>query len=341
MTPFPIDSLPYSPTLLYRRAALTYPVAVFRPQAQQIHNPDSVLSSQPPGYSVNRDTFAFYDRSHLNALLTQKPDLYDGATYVMQQITTNPLTIQGGIGRYYDMLATCDALEQEIYHTSDASPLRDTLHAVISPEDALTNGYGRSAAIGVSTLIVFDHGGVYRAIIARRSRQTAIHAGMYHVLPAFMLEPTETDVFAGTSWNLTRQVEREILEEVFGVPEYADYDNHQALNDLRGMMAAGRAELCLTGLVMNLLTMRPEIGTLLLIHDPDWYPRITAPDSPFPLKTAAETDGHTLVYPLIADDAVFLSHLPDDILNRMPAQAGAALWLAIDLARDILRQREK
>lgn len=341
MTIYPTHLLPYSQNLLYQRAGIQYPVVVFRPQTQQLHHPDSVLSSKPPTHIVKKDSFTFYDSTHLGALLVEKPTLYDGATYIMQQIATNPLTIHGGIGRYYDMLATCDALEQEIYHTNGKFPLRDTLHAIISPEAALTDGQGRSAAIGVSTLIVFNLEGDYRAILARRSSQTAIHAGMYHVLPAFMLEPTETDVFAASSWNLTRQVEREILEEVFGVPENDDYDNHPALEDLRMMRTTGRASLYLTGVVMNLLTMRPEIGTLLLIHDRDWYPRITAPDSPFPLRTAAETDGHTLVYPPIADDSAFFSHLPDDILSRMPAQAGAAMWLAIDLARDLLKRREK
>ena len=85
-----------------------------------------------------------------------------------------------------------------------------------------------------------------------------------------------------------------------------------------------------------MLTLRPEISTLLLIHDPAWYRRVTAPDSDMPLMTADETLSDSLVAAPIADDESFLAHFPPDLHLMMPAHATATMWLGIDLARRLI-----
>ena len=100
-----------------------------------------------------------------------------------------------------------------------------------------------------------------------------------------------------------------------------------------GLIETGKAQLCATGIILNLLTLRPEISTLLLIHDPRWYARITAKDSDMPFQTADETLGGSVVMAPISSDEDFLAHFPPDLHLSMPAQATATMWLGIERAR--------
>jgi len=251
--------------------------------------------------------------------------------------------MRGAIGDYYDMLATCAALENELRDAVEQgwmrAPSRATYHRHVEPQEAILRGVRRSAAIGIGTLTVFNDAGTYKAILAKRSNKTAFDSGMYHVLPAMMFQPTTADFTHPQEWSIKHQVMREVLEEMFDMPEQLDPDawdffyEHPALVYLQELMASGKAQLYVTGIVFNLLTLRPEISTLLLIRDPEWYARITAKDSDIPFKTADETVGASEVIAPITTDEDFLTYFPDDLYRRMPAQATATMWLGIDLAR--------
>ena len=219
------------------------------------------------------------------------------------------------------------------------TPLRTAYHRQVPPDVALLRGVGRSAAIGIGTLTVFNDGDVYRAILAKRSQSTALDSNMFHVLPAMMFEPT-TAVFADQrEWSVKHQIFREILEELFGLTEESApkrwnyFYDHPALRYLLGLLETGKAKLRVTGLILNLLTLRPEISALLLIHDPGWYARITAKDSDMPFQTADETLGDSVVMAPITTDESFLTNFPPDLHLSMPAQATATLWLGIEQAR--------
>ena len=140
-------------------------------------------------------------------------------------------------------------------------------------------------------------------------------------------------------WSVKHQILRELLEEIFGLPEeirpqrWDFFYDHPALRYLLRLMERGKASLFATGIILNLLTLRPEISTLLLIHDPEWFARITATDSDMPFRTAEETLGGSVVMAPIASDEDFLSHFPPDLHLSMPAQATATMWLGIDQAR--------
>ena len=108
---------------------------------------------------------------------------------------------------------------------------------------------------------------------------------------------------------------------------------HPALTYLEALMNAGKAQLYLTGVILNLLTLRPEVSALLLIRDPDWYARVSAVDSDIPFRSSDETVPGSVISAPIADDETFLACFPDELHLRMPAQAVATLWLGIDLAR--------
>lgn len=329
----------------FARGGIEHPVTVLYPEPWQVDDVDSLLASGLPKPEA-RD-FAIYDYAYLHDLQNNKPHLFNGKTFTLQQIRLRPLSLRGSLGSYFDMLATCAALERELRHAAAQgwmrAPSRSAYHRHIPTEDALLRGIKRSAAIGIGTLTVFNDAGVYKAILARRSRHTAYDSGMFHVLPAMMFCPTTGDFRDSREWSVRHQVFREYLEELFGLPEARDparwdfFYAEPALQYLNELIAAGKAGLYATGIIINLLTLRPEISTLLLIHDPAWHARVTAADSDMPLRTAAETQAGSIVSAPIADDEAFLAHFPPELHLRMPAQATATLWLGIDMARRLIQ----
>ena len=160
-----------------------------------------------------------------------------------------------------------------------------------------------------------------------------------------MFGPTNQHVFDAREWSVKHEIMREVLEELFNLPEQRQADRwdyfyeHPALRLLLQLLEAGAAQLLATGVIVNLLTLRPEIGTLLLIHDPAWYSRITAADSDMPFATADETEAASVVTAPISSDEEFLAHFPPELHLQMPAQATATMWLGIDLARREIAQR--
>ena len=330
----------------YTRAGIEHPVTVYYPSEQQMRDVDSVLDSYPPEQE-NTD-FATYDYSYLHDLQNSKPTLFNGRTFTLNFIRPKPLKMRGALGHYYDMLATCANLENELRDAVDQgwmrAPSRATYHRYVEPNEAILRGSKRSAAIGIGTLTVFNDNGTYKAMLARRSDKTAFDSGMYHVLPAMMFQPTTPDVRYPQERSIKHQIMREVLEEMFNMPEENNperwdfFYDHPAMVYLQSLMDAGRAQLYVTGIILNLLTLRPEVSTLLLIHDPEWYARITATDSDMPFMTADETVKDSVVVAPIMTDVDFLSHFPENLYFRMPAQATATMWLGIDLARkEIMR----
>ena len=326
---------------LYTRRGIAHPVTVYYPSAAQVHDVDSLLDPWLPK-PEERD-FAAYDVSYLHDLQNSKPGLYNGSTFTLKQIRQRPLQLRGQIGNYYDMLATCAAFERELWDAVEAglprAPNRSTFHRLVAPAESLIRGEKRSAAIGIGALIVFNDGEMYRAILAKRSRATAFDSDMHHVLPAMMFGPTTANFADPREWSVRHQILRELLEELFGLPEaigpqrWNYFYEHPALRYLLQLMDSGRAQLCATGIILNLLTLRPEISTLLLIHDPAWYARVSAAETDMPLVTAEETQSDSVVMASIDTDEAFLSHFPPDLHLSMPAQATATLWLGIDQAR--------
>ena len=331
----------------YTRDGIAHPVLVHYPSQSQIHDIDSLLDPRPPEPET-RD-FAVYDYSYLHDLQNSKPGLYNGATFTMKQLRLKPLKLRGQFGCYYDMLATCAAFEREIRHAAEQgrlrAPIRSNYHRRVAPADSLLRGEKRSAAIGIGVLTVFNDGETYRAILARRSETTAFDSNMFHVLPAMMFEPTTADFADPREWSLKHQIMRELLEELFGMPEERNprrwdyFYDHPALRYLQSLLDGGKAQLLATGLIINLLTLRPEFSALLLIHDPAWHARVIAPEGDMPLVTADETRADSVVMAPIESDDAFLARFPPNLRLSMPAQATATLWLGIDEARRQISRR--
>lgn len=325
---------------LLTRSGETYPVYTILPHSSQYRDVDSILAPEAPQESNHPAAFAVYDAAHLEHLQRIRPHLTNGVAYVMDCIDfggDSPLRLSARLGHYFDMLATCDAIDQELRRYArgeqDTLPLRDQVHQHIPPEQVMYTGAGRSAVIGGATLTVFNHSGQYLAILGRRANTVGIDAGRYHVLPAFVFQPL---VMHPGEWSLKHQVCREFGEELFGMPEYDTWNSpdgvqyfyeYPAVKDLLTMLANGGAELHLTGIAWNPLTLRPEICVLLLIHDADWYVR-----SEVALNAALLTERQATDYIPI----VTLEGLPDNLPETLTPQGAASFWLGIERARDVI-----
>ena len=141
----------YYDVQLYERGGIRHPLVNYPSSPEQSVDVDSVsghLADQAP----DRDSFGFYNYAYLHSLQNSGRNLFNGTTFVLKRLRTNPLRIDATTGKYFDMIATCIALEAELLDVFESGmirlPMRTQYHRLIDAKEALTSGKGRSAAIG-------------------------------------------------------------------------------------------------------------------------------------------------------------------------------------------------
>ena len=318
-------------TRLFRANGATYPAIYLDTGPAQIHV-DSLLHAYAPTTITTPANYVFYDAQHLETRLASRT-MRNDRTYTVARIekTNHHIQIVGSTAPYFDMVATCDALDHELrdYASGERAtmPLREQLFAEVPPEEALLSGAGRAAAIGISVLTVFamEKRG-YHALLVQRSNNLAVGAGLYHIMPAFVFQPFGPPWWNETLWSIEHQILREFGEELFGMPEFHDwpdsvspdyFKSYAPVAGLIAMLADGRASLTLTGIALNLLSMRPEVCTLLVIHDPSWYKAHKEQ-----LRAEQHTERQATHYIPIET----LDGLPDAIHRRMVPHGGVCFW---------------
>jgi hypothetical protein len=326
---------------LFRRDGVTYPVTVYPAGAQATGDPDDLLATGFPRNYADPGEFTAYAADYLRDRQRTHPHMTNGVSYILDELTPEPLRIRGRLGYYFDMIATCDALDQElrayVRGQRDDTPLRDAFHRVIPPQQALTSGRGRAAIIGGAVLTMYRHNGTYEFILGQRSQRVSVGVGLFHVVPAFVYQPSGPPGFYADDWSVRHQVAREFGEELFGMPEYPDWRpqpqtatyfyDHPPVAELKTMLADGRAELHLTGVSSNLLSLRPEICALLIIHDEDWYHCQRRALH----QTRDDERQATRYIPLDT-----LAGIPDDPHLHLTPHGAAAMWLGIERARALV-----
>jgi len=232
------------------------------------------------------------------------------------------------------MLETCDCMETELLDflvreetTRAAKASNDTIlrhldlrrryHDLFlrlhpehkgEPGALLFDGDGRSAAVAIATMVVFEHDDDMCFFLGKRSDLgVAIQAGLTHLIPGGQFQPEwtannvyqilikhdghvadEDPEFEGAirrEFSITEHVLRESVEELFNFnpttePQFQPgthdpqwYKATKPGEELVRMMEDGRAELAVTGVVWNPLNTRAEICTILRIKDPHWFKR--------------------------------------------------------------------
>lgn len=324
-------------TTLYERHGIQHPIMHYEPQPEQVKDVDSVLGYLASDV-MNVDAMAFYNYAYLHTLQNSNRHLFNGTTFIFKRLRQEPLRIDAAFGKYFDMIATCAWLEQELLEVISTGnmrlPMRSQYHRGMDMKMALSHGKERSAAIGAVALVVFNDEGVYKAIVSRRTNEHATRPNALHLLPAFIFQPMG-ETMQAHEWSIKYHLYREYLEELFGMPEGdSDMNSHPALLNLQKMETEGCAEIRLTGVTMNLLTLRPEISITLVIHDVGWWRRVQSGSDGYQLDMP-ETDEKLLLVPIDNDEAV-LSALPENYYLRMVPQAISAMWEGIDMARGLI-----
>lgn len=283
------------------------------------------------------------------------------------ELSGSDAVIQGGMSTYCPSLATQDALEWELLveagqhfpllYQADFPRLDGRLAQRAQAERAaghdLLSGMGRSNAIAIATLIVYKGAmGEYRAVVGKRSSETAAHADLFHVIPAGMFQPEFGR--PGEEWDIQHNVLKEYGEELFD--REVDHRNRDSryfykrwspeprsycVRDLREKLREGNCIFKVTGLIVNLLNLRPEVCTLLLVKDAEWWEAqrslMKGNWEYLPLKEAKDENGKAVT-------EFQLDRIEKDYLNSFRCESGwwtapglAALWLGVDAARKELQ----
>lgn len=334
MTEFLASSYELSP---YQRHGISHPLAFYAPQPFQTADIDSVLGhlSKEP---IVKEDMAIYDYGFLHNLQNSGRNLFNGTTFAYKRLREKPLRLDAALGKYFDMIATCAAIESESYDVMSQGdirfPLRSQYLLKYRGKEAVHYGKGRSAAIGGVMLVVFKHEGQYKSIVSQRTAAHATDPDRLHLLPAFIFQPMGEDVQLH-EWSFKHHLYREYLEELFGMAEGdAGMANHPALADLQAMEADGRAFMRLTGVTISLLTLRPEISAMLLINDETWWDDIQSGKRGYQMNTP-ESRGKLLLLPIESDEAA-LNALPENYFLKIVPQAITALWQGIEAARELI-----
>ncbi len=229
-------------------------------------------------------------------------DTWNQLTYDLQAMTRDEqgrVQVHCKLGTYFHSLSTSECLDPELLEAYAAWPdskpdeawprleRRAWLHERVP--DPVADGRYRSAALGVSTLTIvrvrnrtFDG---YKMFLSPRSVTVATKRRSYHVVPSGMFQPfipsDSSDLLQG-QFSVAETVMREFVEELYGVEELETGDGRvdpeaiyrrREARLLSDMLETGDAALLYSGVAINLLALRPEICTVLIINDPRWYER--------------------------------------------------------------------
>ncbi|HEX4863787.1 MAG TPA: hypothetical protein VFV02_06930 [Acidimicrobiales bacterium] len=329
----------------------------------------------PNGEEEFRHRIVAWDRQVEETRLGRRRhlDTWNQLTYDLSSLdrTGMGVKLHCTLGTYVHSLATSEALAPEIVEAFCAWPDHDPeevwprlerrawLHERVT--DPVADGRHRSCAIGVSTLTLvrvrrlgFDG---YRMFLSPDSIGTASRRRRYHVVPSGMFQPfaDESEESPGglrARFSVRSTVVREFVEEFYGVEALDTGDGRvdqsaivrrPEARVLTEMLDRGDAQLLYSGVAVNLLTLRPEICTALIVHDPDWYDeqstflrladedlRKIEPTEPLPDQRWIRTIG-------LSND-----HLEPDPAWRDALRAGTLVppaWAAVDLGLRVARDQ--
>lgn len=274
-----------------RYQGLNYPIVLFPAPKSQRYKLESALG--PLNIELQEvicGEFEQLGQEYLKRLLKSAKPPWDDPTYRMVSFNSNDqITFSCALGGYFNMLKTCDILEFELltefgkqyppfpneYHDFiNKLKLRRYLHSMGDP---MFEPLGRSVAISISTLIIYAENDTYKALIRERSGKVAVYQHLLHIIPSFMFQPVVRCY--DDEYSVRHNIYREYLEEIFGRRDldrptgelrhdfFYDDPNLRYLEELE---SKGKARFFFTGISMNLMSLRPEIHTLLLISDPEW-----------------------------------------------------------------------
>lgn len=194
---------------------------------------------------------------YAEAILAHEPErwMFDGRHHRLVAVheADESLTLTFGPGSYFATLDSCEVLAHEMAARPDAPGLRD---AIGHPGALAARSAGLSAC--AVTIVVRDDGP--RVYLVQRSHTVAVAPGLAHVVPAGEFQP-----WADRAWDdpgtfrIEAMLERELLEELGGVPE-----DQAAPAFLDALVAGGCADAFTWGVFADAVSWKPELVCALV-----------------------------------------------------------------------------
>lgn len=175
---------------------------------------------------------------YLERLRERGSNLFDGPVLALGSSIPGLLTLRPG--GYLDHIRCAETLSAE-WRERGRTPLRDRLDERAGG-DPLHNGSGRCAALAVCALLVWDGPEGPQFVLGQRNLDVAVGPGMWHIVPAGMVEPGANALVD----TLTRELGEEVALEA-------------------GEGARACAGVSVLGLVFNLERLQTEVSCLLVV----------------------------------------------------------------------------
>jgi len=288
LTEYLINEFPAAPFL--RCNGHLYPVAAFRPLAgpvrvrKETDCPLHLDTKWSPKTPVRGRAFYWLQRSQINA--------ENRNTFIMKTLTTDPLFLTCGIADFMAGLYSAHALEWELHQAVGSAEVRGkptvaevrrrlTLRQQLlsNVSNPLLDGNGRVAPVAASVLLAYADDNKLRLFLRRRGPHSIVYdRGKWHVYPSAMFQAPCCDY--ETEFSLIHLALWEYVEELFDVPDPKDrrsdpkwFYSLDSVRELMNMIREETAQLWLTGIALNMSSLRPEVLMLLCISDKEWFSR--------------------------------------------------------------------
>jgi hypothetical protein len=328
-----------------------YPVALYPAPRKQWDDPDSVLVKA--GWNIPETVHPALKKageSYRKLRIAAGAKMWNGDIYRMVKFENkDSLKIYCSIGKYFTAFETCHMLELELLTKfAEKHPQnKDEFERFFQNElklrrlvhNSIKEPTGISAIIGVSTLILFQHKDHWKTILIKRSENVATFSGFIHVTPSFIFQPIIGDY--DEEFSIKHNIYREYLEELFNAleppkkqvsPHY--FYGHPNLKYLMKLEKEQKARLLFTGVAINLITLTPEICTLLQINTNEWYEKHNNPSTGLtPLTTNEESEKHIILE--IDNNLSFPNQLTP---TKITPPGAATLILGLNTAKQTIQE---
>lgn len=246
-------------------------------------------------------------------------------TFVVKSIQSTG-KINVGISDYYSTISTCDKNYLDLIRYFPIKSKMGKLFAYKNSQKV--NNWLASlekivekksfshyhASIGCSVLTVMKSiDGSYKYPVKINSQEKGSGVSDKHVLPSFMFQPISDQLSEQErELNLTTSVLREYGEELLNIDEleaaptadvmFNQINKNKYLKKMKKQIENGQATLEITGLILDVFRLRPEITFLLVLND-DIYSRNIKPSWEAGSKSLEQYDIYDdeAYYKLISD----------------------------------------
>jgi transcriptional regulator with XRE-family HTH domain len=333
-----------------------YPSAFFPARGASLDNVIPTQSMDARACAQIQDDQMAVNDSEARLLRNRRRDqpLAEIDTFQGYNVCADKFSLQAGhhqihacLGTYGQILDSCDCLLEETctalmayrpeelqYHEIlNRLPHRRSIE--LAEPDLFTTAQHRAAGIGISSLLVYKRANDWHIMLARRSRNVGAMQGFSDVIPSTMLgwhfsktmRPDGTDKKPWGSWrpgDISLAILRSYASEVLSSPVSDQAVREQVRNHqpIRQLINRYGAKISYVGLCFDLLTLRPELVTILMIPDARWSEEVQVrPNNEYSevlSLSLAELHTHHLISPA-----------------SVTPTGATALWMGIEYLRDV------